>query len=60
LRGAERDVLTGSAARMHTLIACFGYIGPMENARASLADGWIDSPRELRPWAERRAPEPVA
>jgi N-acetyl-D-muramate 6-phosphate phosphatase len=47
---AQRDVVAGRAAGMRTLVACFGYIHPMENARAWPADGWIDSPMEVLPW----------
>jgi N-acetyl-D-muramate 6-phosphate phosphatase len=47
---AERDVVAGKAAGMRTLVACFGYIGPMDDARAWPADGWIDSPLEVLPW----------
>ncbi|MGQ0833539.1 MAG: HAD-IA family hydrolase [Gammaproteobacteria bacterium] len=47
---AERDVVAGRAAGMRTLVACFGYIGRMEDARAWPADGWIDSPLDVLPW----------
>jgi len=53
---AERDIIAGRAAGMRTLVACFGYIGPMENARAWPADGWIDSPQEVLPWIARGEP----
>jgi N-acetyl-D-muramate 6-phosphate phosphatase len=44
---AERDVIAGRAAGMRTLVACFGYIGPMDDPRAWPADGWLDSPGDM-------------
>lgn len=46
----ERDVLAGKAAGMRTLVACFGYIGDMEDPRTWPADGWIDTPLEVLPF----------
>ncbi len=52
---AERDVIAGRAAGMRTLVACFGYIGPMENPRAWPADGWLESPQDMLAFLGRAA-----
>ncbi len=43
----ERDILAGKAARMKTLVAAYGYIGPSVDIQAWNADGVIEHPGEL-------------
>ena len=43
----ERDVISGNAAEMKTLIAAYGYIGPDTNIHSWAADGIIQHPVEL-------------
>lgn len=46
----ERDVVAGNAAGMHTLIACYGYLGRDETPINWGADGMIDNVEGLRRW----------
>ena len=50
---AERDIIAGNAAGMHTLIALYGYIGSHEYPEEWQADGMISSPHEIIAWIER-------
>jgi phosphoglycolate phosphatase len=47
LGDAERDILAGRNAGMHTLVAAFGYIGEDDRPESWGADGIIDHPLEL-------------
>jgi len=47
---AERDVSAGIAARMHTIVARYGYLRADETPEAWRADGIIDAPGELLAW----------
>jgi N-acetyl-D-muramate 6-phosphate phosphatase len=47
---AERDIAAGRAAGLHTLIACYGYIGKEEDPSQWQADGMIDHPQEIIDW----------
>jgi phosphoglycolate phosphatase len=47
---AERDIIAGRAAGMHTLIAAYGYVGADEAPAAWNADGEIDSLPALLAW----------
>ncbi len=54
---AERDVSAGIAARMHTIVARYGYLRVDETPEAWPADGIIDAPEELLAWLP--APPPA-
>jgi phosphoglycolate phosphatase len=47
---AERDVIAGRAAGMHTLVALYGYIDQEESPAQWQADGMINSPGEIVNW----------
>lgn len=47
---AERDIIAGRAAGMHTLIASYGYVGGEETPAAWQADGAIDALPRLLDW----------
>ena len=47
---AERDVIAGRAAGMHTLFAAYGYCGTDETPAAWNADGELDSLEALLAW----------
>ena len=47
---AERDILAGVAAGMHTIIAHYGYIEPQDVPETWPADGGIDTPGALLHW----------
>lgn len=47
---AERDIIAGRAAGMHTLIASYGYLGGDETPGAWPADGAIDALPGLLAW----------
>ncbi|TPW13098.1 MAG: phosphoglycolate phosphatase [Halothiobacillaceae bacterium] len=47
---AERDIVAGKAAGMHTLVALFGYIGAQESPHLWGADGMINTPAETLAW----------
>lgn len=44
---AERDIVAGRAAGMHTLIAAYGYLGEDDHPEGWHAQGMIATPREL-------------
>ena len=50
---AERDIVAARAARMRSLVARFGYIGPGDDINAWAADGFIDSPLDVLRWVRR-------
>lgn len=50
---AERDIVAGKAAGMHTLIALYGYIDHHENPKTWQADGLIATPHEIIAWIDR-------
>jgi 2-phosphoglycolate phosphatase len=47
---AERDIIAGRAAGMHTLFAAYGYVGADETPAEWNADGELDSLPELLDW----------
>lgn len=47
---AERDIIAGRAAGMHTLFAAYGYVGADETPAAWNADGELDALPELLDW----------
>ena len=47
---AERDIRSGRAAGMTTLIATYGYIPPQDEPENWLADGSVDKPEALLEW----------
>jgi phosphoglycolate phosphatase len=47
---AERDIIAGRAAGMHTLFAAYGYVGADETPAAWNADGELASLPELLDW----------
>ena len=47
---AERDIASGRAAGMRTLVALFGYIGEDADPRTWGADGLIETPTEVLDW----------
>jgi len=49
---AERDIVAGNRAGMHTLIARYGYIEKNDNPDQWHADGSISKPIELIDWLE--------
>jgi len=44
---AERDIIAGRAAGMHTLVATYGYLGEDDQPETWNAQGMIATPREL-------------
>ena len=55
---AERDIVAGKAAGMHTLVAMYGYIDNHENPEAWRADGMISAPHEIMAWLDRLNQQP--
>lgn len=55
---AERDIVAGKAAGMHTLIALYGYIDNHENPETWQAEGMISAPHEIMAWIERLNQKP--
>jgi len=49
---AERDIEAGRNARMHTLVALFGYFTAEDRPREWNADGCISHPLELLEWLD--------
>ena len=47
---AEKDVIAGHNANMHTLVARYGYLGEQDTPENWGADGIIDSPEEILEW----------
>lgn len=43
----ERDIVAGRAAGMHTVAACYGYLGPGAQVEAWNADAQVNAPLEL-------------
>lgn len=52
---AERDIIAGRAAGMHTLAALYGYILESDNPRSWQPDGSISDPAELLQWLKTGA-----
>ncbi|MGH8119270.1 MAG: HAD family hydrolase, partial [Gammaproteobacteria bacterium] len=50
---AERDIMAGNAAGMHTLIALYGYIADHERPETWQADSMITAPHEINAWIDR-------
>lgn len=46
----ERDIIAGLAAGMHTVAACYGYLGQKSDTHAWGAHAQINSPLELLQW----------
>jgi phosphoglycolate phosphatase len=57
---AERDIIAGRAAGMHTLFAAYGYVAADETPAAWNADGELDSLPELLDWLPLAADMPAA
>ena len=51
---AEKDVIAGKNAAMHTLVARYGYISNGDRPDSWGADGVIDDPREILAWLDDR------
>jgi len=51
---AEKDVIAGKNAAMHTLVARYGYIGSDEDPASWGADGLIDDPLGILTWLDSR------
>lgn len=51
---AEKDVIAGRQAAMHTLVARYGYLGSADEPETWGADGLIDSPGEILDWLSKR------
>ena len=49
---AERDIVAGKRAGMHSLIALYGYIGEQDNPAKWQADAMVNSPIEIAQWIE--------
>jgi phosphoglycolate phosphatase len=47
---AERDIEAGRNANMHTIVACYGYIGDDDEPENWQADAMIQHPEELQQW----------
>jgi phosphoglycolate phosphatase len=55
---AEKDVIAGNSAHMHTLIARYGYISDEDAPENWGADGVIDTPLEILDWLDLATREP--
>ncbi len=51
---AERDIIAGNRAGMHTLLALFGYIDEADQPHKWGADATLESPEELLHWLSNR------
>lgn len=51
---AEKDVIAGKNAAMHTLIARYGYIGNEDKPETWGADGIVDNPQGILDWLNER------
>jgi len=51
---AERDIRAGREAGMATLVALFGYIGPLDKPESWGANGLVADPAAIIPWLEGR------
>lgn len=49
---AERDIIAGERAGMHTLVALFGYLGEDDHPENWGADALIDSPAAILEWVD--------
>jgi phosphoglycolate phosphatase len=47
---AQRDIEAGRNANMHTIVACYGYIGDDDKPENWQADAMIQHPKELQQW----------
>lgn len=47
---AERDIVAGRNAEMHTIVACYGYLGDDDRPENWQADAMINHPSELNQW----------
>lgn len=47
---AERDIAAGRNANMHTIVACYGYLGDDDKPENWQADAMIHHPSELTQW----------
>lgn len=54
---AEKDIIAGREAAMHTLVARYGYHGSEDAPDTWGADGLIDSPGEILDWLSKRREE---
>lgn len=52
---AEKDVIAGRTVDMHTLVACYGYIGIDDEPESWGADGLINTPLEILDWLDGQA-----
>ena len=50
---AERDIVAGRCADMHTLVALFGYIADDDQPAAWGANGMVEDPLQILDWIER-------
>ncbi len=47
---AQRDIEAGRNANMHTIVACYGYLGDHDKPESWQADAMIQHPSELSQW----------
>jgi phosphoglycolate phosphatase len=47
---AERDIVAGRDADMHTIVACYGYLSDDDRPENWQADAMINQPEELLQW----------
>lgn len=47
---AQRDIEAGRNANMHTIVACYGYLGDDDQPENWQADAMINHPKELQQW----------
>lgn len=47
---AQRDIEAGRNANMHTIVACYGYLGEQDKPESWQADAMIQHPSELNQW----------
>lgn len=47
---AQRDIEAGRNANMHTIVACYGYLGDEDKPESWQADAMINHPSELSQW----------
>ncbi|MGR9089767.1 MAG: HAD family hydrolase [Gammaproteobacteria bacterium] len=53
---AERDVIAGNAAGMHTMVALYGYLDANDRPESWGADVLAESPAAIREWLQRESP----
>lgn len=56
---AERDIVAGRCADMHTLVALFGYLAEDDRPEEWGANGMVDHPRDILAWIDRLNPTPL-